>query len=78
MELAHEVSKQAGESFAVQVEWRPEDEYVERPWRQWRYAHAQVEAVAGPSQFLRRFRKLLTANSQRVIPPDLCPHLSCV
>ena len=70
-ELARQVSENAGEPFQVQVEWRPEDEYVDPPWRQWRYAHVQVEAIAGPSQFLRRFRKLLTANSRVVIPPDL-------
>ena len=76
-ELAREVSENVGEPFQVQVEWRPEDEYVDSPWRQWRYAHVQVEAVVGPSQFLRRFRKLLTANSRVVIPPDQCPHFPC-
>ena len=70
-DLAREVSEKSGEPFEVQVEWRPEDEYVEPPWRQWRYAHVQVEAIAGPAQFLRRFRKLLTVNSRVVIPPDL-------
>ena len=69
-ELAIEVSENSGEPFEVQVEWRPEDEYVELPWRRWRYAHVQVEAIAGPPQFLRRFRKLLTVNSRVVIPPD--------
>ena len=68
-ELARQVSENAGEAFQVQVEWRPEDEYVDPPWRQWRYAHVQVEAIAGPGQFLRRFRKLLTVNSRVVIPP---------
>lgn len=70
-DLAREVSEKSGEPFEVQVEWRPGDEYVEPPWRRWRYAHVQVEAIAGPTQFLRRFRKLLTVNSRVVIPPDL-------
>ena len=70
-ELAIEVSENSGEPFEVQVEWRPEDEYVELPWRRWRYAHAQVETIVGPGQFTRRFRKLLTANSRLVIPPAL-------
>ena len=70
-DLAREVSEKSGEPFEVQVEWRPEDDHVEPPWRRWRYAHVQVEAIAGPAQFLRRFRKLLTVNSRVVIPPDL-------
>ena len=39
--------------FGVRVEWRPEDEHVAEPWRRWRFAHAQVEAVEGPGNFLR-------------------------
>ncbi len=70
-DLAREVSEKSGEPFEVQVEWRPEYEHVGRPWHRWRYAHVQVEAIAGPAQFLRRYRKLLTVNSRVVIPPDL-------
>ena len=70
-ELAREVSDKSGVPFQVRIEWRPNDECVEPPWRQWRYAHVQVETVVGPDQFLRRFRKLLTVSSRLVIPPDL-------
>ena len=69
-ELSRDVSEKTGEPFQVRVEWRPEDKHVDPPWRQWRYAHVQVEAITGPSQFLRRFRKLLTVNSRVVISPD--------
>lgn len=69
-ELARSLAEKSGEPFDVRVEWRPEDEYVPTPWRRWNYAHAQVEATAGPAQFLRRYRKLLTVNSRVTIPPN--------
>ena len=68
--LAHFASEEVGTPFAVRVEWRPEDEYVSEPWRPWRYAHVQVEAIEGPAQFLQEYRWLLAVKSRYLVPPD--------
>ena len=70
MELARRASEVENVPFSVQVEWRPEDEYVSEPWREWRYAHVQVEAVEGPEQFLGEFRRILAQNSRYLAPPE--------
>ena len=70
MELARKASEVENVPFSVQVEWRPEDEYVSEPWREWRYAHVQVEAVEGPEQFLGEFRRILAQNSRHLVSPD--------
>ena len=69
-ELAQEAERLEGQPFRVRVEWRPEDEYVAEPWRQWNYAHVQVETEAGPPNFLARYCRLLTLGARVVIPPD--------
>ena len=56
--------------FRVQVEWRPEDQYVDKPWQPWRDAHVQVEAVEGPDKFLVEFRRQLALKSRYSVPPD--------
>ena len=53
----------------IQVEWRPEDAYVPEPWRQWRYAHVQVEGISGPPGFLHEYRNQLTLNCRALTPP---------
>ena len=68
--FADEAEEIEDQQFKVQVEWRPEDQHVDEPWRQWRYAHVQVEAVEGPDKFLVEFRRLLALNSRVAIPPD--------
>lgn len=68
---AREAEKREGEPFQVQVEWRSENQYVAEPWREWSYAHVQVEATKGPDQFLPEFRRVLAERSRVVIPPDL-------
>ena len=50
--------------FAVQVEWRSEDQDVDPPWRQWRNAHAQVEDSAGRAKLPLKFRELLALNAR--------------
>ena len=77
IDCAREAAQRDGEPFQVQVEWRPEDQYVAEPWRHWRYAHVQVEAIEGPAQFLPEFRRVLAERARVVIPPDQCPHLPC-
>ena len=67
--FADEAAQTAGVPFQVQVEWRPGDEYVAEHWRQWRYAHIQVEATEGPSDFPLEFRRLLAVNARPVVPP---------
>ena len=69
-DLAAEASQTEGISFAVQVEWRPDDQCVSEPWRQWAAAHAQVETTLGPANFLPEFRRLLALRTRRAIPPD--------
>ena len=70
LESAQEAVEREGTPFQVQVEWRPEDQYVEEPWRPWRDAHVQVEATEGPRKFLIEFRRLLALNSRFSVPPD--------
>ncbi len=69
LEFAPQSAENSGELLQVQVKWRPEDEFVEGPWREWRYAHVQVEAISGPPKFTREFRRLLALNSRVNIPP---------
>ncbi len=70
LDCAREAEQIEGEPFRVQVEWRPEDEYVAEHWRQWRYAHVQVEVREGPVQFLAEFRRLLAEKTRFKVPPD--------
>ncbi len=56
--------------FTVQVEWRTEDEFVGEEWRQWRYAHVQVESVEGPGDFLPEFRRQLALQTRSVVAPE--------
>ena len=70
LRLAKETSESEGNDFQVIVEWRPDDEFVEEPWRKWRYAHVQVEAVLGPQNFLTEFRRRLSLEARTAIPPD--------
>ena len=73
LQAAKEASEGAKEEFKVniRVEWRTEEEFVEEQWREWAYAHVQVEAIRGPRKFTGRFRKLLAAKSKNTIPPDI-------
>ena len=68
--IARESALDTGLPFQVQVEWRPEDEYVAEPWREWRYAHVQVEATEGPSNFLAEFRDRLAHSTRAAVPPE--------
>ena len=68
--LARQVEEKDGAPFRVRVAWRPDDEFVAEPWRQWRYAHIQVETVVGPPQFTVQFRNLLALNTRVAIAPD--------
>ena len=44
--------------MSLQVVSRPQDKYVEKPWRQWRSAHVQVELAGGDKLFPKQFREL--------------------
>ena len=68
--FARKSEEKDGTPFRVQVKWRPDDEFVDEPWRQWRYAHIQVETVAGPAQFTVSFRNLLALKTKVAIAPD--------
>ena len=70
LQFAREVEKQTGEPFEVEVAWRPDDEYVAESWRQWRYAHVQVEITKGPPKFPPLFRRLLAIHTRNTTPPD--------
>ena len=69
-ELAAQASQTDGIPFQVQVEWRPNDDCVNEPWRRWAAAHVQVEATVGPVNFLAQFRRLLAAKTRHAVPPD--------
>lgn len=70
LQFALEAARIEGTPFQVQVEWRPDDQYVQEAWRFFRFAHVQVEAIEGPGNFLTEFRRLLALNSRLAIPPD--------
>lgn len=70
LRFAAEASESEGVPLRVQVEFRPENEYVVEPWRLWAYAHVQVEAIEGPPNFLLEYRRLLALNARYVVPPD--------
>ncbi len=67
LDLAKQVAQEEDIPCEVQVEWRPDE--VSEPWWQWRYAHVQVEATAGPADFPLELRRLLAANARAIIPP---------
>ena len=69
LEFALQAACDAGTPFRVRVEWRPDDVFVGVPWRRWRYAHVQVEAMTGPADFPLEFRRLLAANARALVPP---------
>ena len=68
--LAIEASIADGMPFQVQVEWRPEDQYVSEPWRPWANSHVQVEAIEGPPDFLAEYRRRLALTTRWSVPPD--------
>ncbi len=68
--LAEQAALRTGIPFQVRAEWRSEDQYVDEPWRNWAYAHVQIEALEGPANFLAEFRRLLAAYARLVVPPD--------
>ena len=75
LDIASKVSRRTGHPFQVQVEWRPEDQFVGRDWRQWRDTHAQVEMVGTTEKnFPTEFRKLVIIMADRkntITPPDI-------
>ena len=75
LEIAQSIAQEEGEPFQIQIEWRPNA--VTEPWRQWRYAHVQVEVTAGPQDFPLEFRRRLAANAQAVVPPAQIDGSAC-
>ena len=71
--IAAEASAIEQTAFAVQVEWRPEDDFVGEEWRQWRYAHVQAESIEGPGDFLSEFRRQLALQTRSVVAPESVP-----
>lgn len=76
LEVAQEASQDKPKQpratrIQVEVEFRPEEEFVDLPWRKWDYAHCQVEATVGPQRLTGRFRKLMAARSKHAIPPPV-------
>ena len=71
LRFALEAAERESQPLSLQVEWRPEDEYVAEAWRQWAYAHVQVETEtdAGAEEVLIEFRRLLAMNARWSTPP---------
>lgn len=65
LEFARQVAEK--EPCEVRVEWRPEE--VPDFWSRWDYAHVQVEATEGPSDFPREFRRMLALYTRSVVSP---------
>ena len=70
VQLARDASKTTKLPLLVQVVWRPEDEYVTEHWRQWNYAHVQVESLEEDTTALRVYRQKLSLNARLGVPPD--------
>jgi hypothetical protein len=74
LDIAQGVASKLKRPFEVQVEWRPEDQYVPEPWRPWREAHAQVEMIEEEWRaFPEEFRSLVIIAAKRkgtVTPPN--------
>ena len=75
LDIASQISASVGQTLQVEVEWRPSDQFVKEPWRQWRNAHAQVEMIGTLwSNFPHVFRDLAIIAAMRkevIVPPDL-------
>ena len=65
LKFARQVAEQ--KPCEVRVEWRPEE--VPDFWRRWNYAHVQVEATEGPSNFPIEFRRMLALRTRSVVSP---------
>ena len=70
LDYAREAESKENTTIDVQAVWRTDDEYVEVPWRKWRDAHVQVEAMSGPEQFTAVYRQLLATNCRHRVSPD--------
>lgn len=74
-QLATEAAAAISYPLQVAVERRTGDEFVAEPWRQWSYAHIQVETADGGNaarerEALYEFRRLLALNARLIVPPD--------
>lgn len=65
-------AQEKDQPLQVQVEWRTEDEYVTPAWRQWSYAHAQVEidVTQDTNEVLKEFRRLLSLECRALTAPS--------
>lgn len=75
-QFADDAAADAGYSLQVAVERRTGDEFVVESWREWSYAHIQVETSASSDTerekaALSEFRRLLAFNVRFVIPPTI-------
>ena len=77
VETARKAAKQQGVPVSTVVEWRTEDRYVKPDWREWAYAHVQVEHTLGPDYDVAKleaalvlFRQQLSKNARHTKPPD--------
>lgn len=72
LEKAQEAERRKGIPLDTLVEWRPEDRYVSIAWRQWSYAHVQVECSADENAESVRvlFRQLLSKSARHIVAPD--------
>ena len=77
LETAREAADCQGVPLSTVVEWRTEDRYVKPDWREWAYAHVQVEHTLGPNYDVAKleavlvlFRQQLSKNARHTEPPD--------
>ena len=70
-DFAAQATRQTGQPLQAKVEWRPEDEYVAPPWRQWSHAHAQAEVNVTEATIdaFARFCRLLSVNCRATTAP---------
>ena len=74
LDIADNVASRIEDPIYIQVEWKPDDDFVKEPWRPWRDAHAQVEMIGTSlTHFPTEFRKLVIITAQRkgsIVPPE--------
>ena len=76
-EVAHVAEQALGVRMIIAVERRSEEQYVMEGWRQWAYAHVQVEYSGDPMASTEAqesvcvyFRQQMTMNASLTIPPE--------
>ena len=69
LDAAKEAGEERGVQLDIEVEWRPDE--TSTIWREWAYAHVQVEYSPDEkfNSAIKRFRQILARKAWNLIPP---------